>query len=141
MKDSLVVTPIGIGIIIDNDNNTKLVSFGDEKRWFHNSQIKLLVDFEGDVEIADKIMFLWLVERTDNVGYDEHDAVIIAAYTESNSRYIANLSNAPLAIQANDKTHTNLAMYGSPNSYRVTLIGKASSDLVEGVVLDSYCAG
>ena len=68
-------------------------------------------------------MNLYLIERTDNVDYDEYDSFVVAAYTEFEARSYANFH----------------AVLSSPATAH--LIGQAAPDVQPGVVLGSYNAG
>lgn len=73
-------------------------------------------------------MYIWLIERTDLVNYDEYDAIVVAAKTEDAAR----------AIEPE---------YGWGNrvdleTLTVTRIGTATRGTVAGtVILASYNAG
>jgi len=73
-------------------------------------------------------MKLWLVERTDEIGYDEHIAFVISA---KSAEEVHNHTPAkgPWWTWA-EKAHV-----------RVTLIGAATKGTKAGVVMESFNAG
>lgn len=66
-------------------------------------------------------MRLYLVARTDKIGYDEYDADVIAAENEAEAR--------------------NLSTVGGYDAATVTLIGTAEPAVLPGIVLASFNAG
>ena len=68
-------------------------------------------------------MKLFLLTRTDDVGYDEYDSFVIAAHTEYEAREMAAWEGVITA----------------PPTCRV--VGQAGNDIPPGVVLGSFRAG
>ena len=74
-------------------------------------------------------MLIWLVERTDNVGWDEYDAFIIMASSELKARQLANEGSA-------DEGH----LWTDISIVKANPIGQ-TEETVERVVLGSFNAG
>lgn len=91
---------------------------------------------------------LWLVERTDRIGYDEYDSMVVAADTEEEARY----THPYKALEANIVdgrfynwvwASTGDAYYDSswqPKELTVEYLGTTDRD-IKGVVLASFNAG
>ena len=86
------------------------------------------------------MLYLWKVERTDSVWYDQYDAIIVVARTEADARQIHPYGDGQ-KVDDSDR-------FGSwsikPESLKVTKLGTVARDsgLKAGaVVLASYNAG
>lgn len=76
-------------------------------------------------------MKLWLIERLDDVGYDEYDGKVIAAPNAERVREIA-------ALVVGDE---GKSAWLSPERSQIEELGTALDAAFEGVVLASYRAG
>lgn len=79
---------------------------------------------------------LWLVERSDVVGWDEYRGFVIAAKTEDEARQIAfqeSLGDPMFIRQRGDSTWREDAT--------AVVIGNAMPGRVAGVILSEYNAG
>lgn len=76
-------------------------------------------------------MNIYLVSRTDSIGYDEYDAFVVVANTEEE------------AVSFLKTNHDPVKRYGEwSNEVRVELIGPASNDYTEPTeILGSFNAG
>lgn len=100
---------------------------------------------------------LWLLERTDRVGYDEYDAVVVAADTELEARtYHPNGSCKARHVDGKwvwywSELNPNAPLYQKPykvfceswqdiTKISVSYLGVTDRD-IKGVVLASFCAG
>lgn len=72
-------------------------------------------------------MNLYRVERTDRVGYDEYDSVVVAAESEDEAR----------TIQPSEYG----GAWAPPDALDVDLIGIAKEGTERGVILASFGAG
>jgi hypothetical protein len=70
---------------------------------------------------TDTTLKLWLIRRTDGVGYDEYDADVVVAKDEKSAR--------------------NLSHVGSHQGSIAEIIGTAIKGTKEGVILGSFNAG
>jgi hypothetical protein len=74
-------------------------------------------------------MNLYLVERTDDVGYDEYDAFIVSATSEGQAQECINIKHGP-----------NDSYSEWSNKVTVNLIGTYKGDKSE-IILGSFNAG
>lgn len=74
-------------------------------------------------------MNIYLVERTDSVGYDEYDSFVVVAETEEEA-----LNTTPSDYVTLD------SWVGSIQDLKVTLVGRFIGN-VRGVILASFNAG
>ncbi len=83
-------------------------------------------------------LYLYLVERTDNWGYDDYDAFVCAAASEDDARNMR-----PEGLHAEwDRIFDPWVHSSAKDTLKVTLIGRASRTTKEPqVVLASYNAG
>ena len=86
------------------------------------------------------MLYIWKVERTDSVWYDQYDAIVVVARTEDEARQIHPYGDG-WKVDDSDR-------YGSwsvkPETLKVTKLGTATrgSDIKAGaVVLASFNAG
>jgi hypothetical protein len=70
-------------------------------------------------------MNIYLVSRTDDIGYDEYDSIVIAAKT----------------AQEACSVHPGGDAWQKPEDLKVELIGKAIKGSKQGIVLASFNAG
>lgn len=87
-------------------------------------------------------MNIYLVERTDNFGYDEYNGFVCIAESENQAR----LMNPAYDNKFDNNLYYNFSYpyisdwVQDPNSLKVTKIGKADSNQVK-IILYSYYAG
>ena len=82
-------------------------------------------------------MKLWLITQTVNTGFETFEGAVVAAQTEEEARrthpnddYIA---GQWIGCDPNDESWAEL-----PEQVTVRYLGKATSDVVAGVILSSY---
>ncbi len=75
-------------------------------------------------------MNLYLISQTDNIDYDTYDSAVVAAPDEESAKRIP---------PTEDSWDSSWAK--SPDSVKVKLIGAASPDIEQGVILASFNAG
>jgi hypothetical protein len=90
-------------------------------------------------------MKLWLMVRTDNVGYDEYDEAVVAAETEFAARNIHPSRIIRYVwrdgwVSPNDPAW-NDDSWAPPSSLKVTEIGDAAPAISAGVICHSFNAG
>ena len=86
-------------------------------------------------------MYIFLVQRTDKVGYDEYDSFICVANSESQARLMnPNYNEIENNLYFNFDYPYISDWVKNPNSLVVTKIGKADSNQPR-VILSSYNAG
>jgi hypothetical protein len=77
--------------------------------------------------MARKLLGIYLVTRTDDVDYEDNDAVVVIAANADDAREFA--ANAPGSRAGNSAWHLSAT--------NVILVGKALSDAQGGVILVS----
>jgi hypothetical protein len=76
-------------------------------------------------------MNIYLLERTDKLGYDDFDSAVVAAENEENAK----------SIQIG-YTYNNISRsWTTPNNIKSTLIGIAAPFTKSGIILASYNGG
>jgi hypothetical protein len=84
-------------------------------------------------------MNIYLIKRTDKIGYDEYKGAVVVADSEESARKMhPNGQNVYIDSDSNDFF---LYDWIHPKLLEVTLIGIARTTQVEGVILASYKAG
>ena len=89
-------------------------------------------------------MKLWLIARTDTIGYDDYDSAVVAAETEEAARVT---HPAGVAVWQNEKWDRPDGGYyyggdwAAPATLTVTLVGEAVEGTPPGVILASFNAG
>lgn len=95
-----------------------------------------------------KKMNIYLVSRTDSIGYDEYDSFIIACKDEETARntYPSNFMNNEFAVW-NGENYVDSSGYpesgcwvDNPKKLEVKLLGKAAKG-VNGILCASFNAG
>lgn len=66
-----------------------------------------------------RIMILWLIESTEDVGYDEYDGAVVAASSEADALSLHHISR-PVSVK---------------------IIGRAVFGAERGIILESFRAG
>lgn len=80
-------------------------------------------------------MNLYLVNRSDNVGYDNYDQCVVAAVSEDAARLI---HPSGMVFDGNNASGSWVKLKGT-HKLRVELIG--TTHLQQGLVLSSFLAG
>lgn len=84
-------------------------------------------------------MNIYLIKRTDTIGYDEYDSAVVIAEDDEKARHIH-----PGGYGKFENGEWSMGGYAwaMPQSLEVTLIAKAVPDLPnQGVILASFNAG
>lgn len=81
-------------------------------------------------------MNLYLVERTDSVGYDEFESMVVCARNEAHALQITPFDDVDM-----DDVWKAQAWGIDPKSLKIRRIGIAASGVAEGPVHLSYKAG
>jgi hypothetical protein len=76
-------------------------------------------------------MNLWLLQRTDEPGWDEYLGFVICAETEDDAR----------AWAATKKGDEGPQTWTDPSQSKIAFIGKPADGMVAGIVLESFQAG
>jgi len=93
-------------------------------------------------------MKLWLVSRTDRIGYDEYDAVVVAAETEDAARKTYPSGDLHIRWDEEKGTFTSTIYegrwfdhsWGKVSDLTVEYLGTTDRE-IEGVILASFNAG
>ena len=80
-------------------------------------------------------MNLYLIEQSENTGYDTYDSAVVAAETETDAREI---HPSEYSCWGDDYGQS---WASSPDNVTAKLIGKADHAIESGVVLASFNAG
>lgn len=95
-------------------------------------------------------MNIYLVSRTDNIGYDEYDSIVVAAESEEDARIIdpsdfsGHVDNLRGTYDADGKyisCHDNWPMRSNVHELEVKKVGVADANVIRGLILSSYNAG
>jgi hypothetical protein len=88
-------------------------------------------------------MNLWLLSRTDDVSWDEYEAVVVAAESPQRAMEIHPDGNA--TFNGTDwrtaRGFTDGQTWADPNSLKVDFLGTAKPGTRAGVILASFRAG
>lgn len=82
-------------------------------------------------------LYLWKIERVDNVGYDEYDSAVVVARNEADARMIR-----PSGEKNEYDKVWKWYGWAAPETIKVTKVGTAAPELKAGeVIVASYNAG
>lgn len=83
-------------------------------------------------------LHIFLVQRTDLGGYDTYDSFVVCCRSEQEASEFH-----PSGVQMSDRGPINPRRddWTTTNHLSVTLLGKASNQITDGVILASFTAG
>ncbi len=83
-------------------------------------------------------MNLYLIQQTENTGYDTYSSAVVAAPTPEAARKIhPNGSGKPVNLSTEDRT--GHSWVDDPRKVTVRLIGKAVDGVEKGVIVSAFC--
>lgn len=77
-------------------------------------------------------MNIYLIERKGTIDYDEYDSAVVCAESEKDAR-----NTHP----SGDNKYFSDSTWDSPENIKVKLLGLASEDINEGVIVASFNVG